>query len=270
VRYTADVTTENVGQMNVFDIVNYLNLGFTIPGGEDVINFWIQETGITSSSIILDVACSTGLVSRFIASKMGCTCFGIDIDPRAIDAANALKKQENLDELLHYEVQDATCLHFDNSLQFSHILFGNALAFIAEKDRARCIESFYNYLSNNGFLLVNNLFYKEEGDPKVLEELAVLFDLKVAGTCNYEYWNSLFEKKFDLIIEGELDNTCNYHLKEGLVRQYVSESLNGSKKFQVLPAYLQDAFFERLLKIRLKGNENHQYLDAKAQVWKKK
>ena len=125
-----DFTTQQISQMNVFDIVNYLNLGFTIPGGEDVMNLWIQETGINSNSVILDVACSTGLVSRLIASKTGCTCFGVDIDPKAIKAANELKKQENIDALLHYEVQDAAYLYFKNSLRFSHILFGNALAFI--------------------------------------------------------------------------------------------------------------------------------------------
>jgi ubiquinone/menaquinone biosynthesis C-methylase UbiE len=245
-------------------------LGLPYRGGEEVINFWVQETGINSNSVILDVACSTGLVSRFVASKVGCTCFGVDVDPKAIKAANELKKQENIDSLLHYEVQDAAYLYFKNSLQFSHILFGNALAFIEEKDRERAIKSFHHYLSDDGFLLVNSLFYKEAGNPKTIKEVASFFSLKVTETCNYAYWNALFEQKFKLIIEGVLDNTCNYHIEKDAVRRYVRDSLNRSKKFQRLSASVQDAFFKRLLKIRLAGNENHRYLDARAQVWKKK
>ena len=125
-------------------------------------------------------------------------------------------------------------------------------------------------MADNGFLLVNSLFYKEAGNPKIIKEVSNLFNLKVDETCDYEYWNSLFEQKFKLIIEGVLDNTCSYHIREDVVRNHVRDSLNRSKKFQRLSVPIQDAFFERLLKIKLKANENHRYLDARAQVWKKK
>ena len=267
---TTLLTEKQIGKMCLFDIVNFLKLSFPVPGGDAVIDFWIQETSINTFSKILDVACSTGFISRSIVKKTGCSGIGIDIDPHAINVANSIKEEEHLDNLLSYSVQDMAQLHFGNSIRFSHILFGNALAFIEEKNRNKAISIFSDYLLEDGLLLVNSMFYKDKGNPSVIADLATMIGLKVHENCNYEYWNELLEKKFILIIEGEMDNVSNYYIDEDLVRLYVEESLSSSKAFRRLPNHIQKCFFNRLLTIRVKSNENHRNIDARAQVWKKR
>lgn len=89
-------------------------------------------------------------------------------------------------------------------------------------------------------------------------------------TCDYVYWNTLFEQDFNLTIEDDLVNVRDYYVSEDALRSYIKKWLKSSKKFPKLPMHIQSAFFERLFTIKLKANENHKYLDSKVQIWRKK
>lgn len=263
------ITEEAVKQMKLFDIVNYLQLTIYPPGGSDALDFWIQETSINVKSIILDVGCSTGFFSRYIAQKTGCMGYGIDIDPNAISAAEELKDKAKLTHLLNYSVQDVSRLYIEGSLKFSHILFANALAFVKENDRPKAISLMSHYLNDHGFLLVNSFFYERQPDPKILEELYSICDLKVSKHHDYAYYNALFESHFRLVTEGDLVDISSYRCTSDILRENIRESLRRSINFQSLPNNIQRSLHERLLEIRLQANENQRYLNSKVQIWEK-
>ena len=263
------ITEEAVGKMKLFDIVNFFQLTIYPPGGSDVLDFWIKETSINTKSIILDVGCSTGFFSRYIAQKTGCVGYGIDIDPNAIIAAEELSYASNLTHLLNYSVQDVSQLYIKSTLKFSHIFFANALAFVEEDNRSKAIALMHHYLNDNGFLLVNSFFYERCPDHEILKQLYSMCDLKVSGHHDYSYYNALFGAHFRLITEGDLVDISSYLSTYDMLKKNISEAFSRSFKFQSLSAHIQRAFYKRLLKIRLQANENQGYLNSKVQIWKK-
>ena len=78
----------------------------------------------TDSTIILDVACGTGLVS-FEAAKKAKNVYGVDIAPSMIEEAKKKTREMEIKNV-EFSVEDAYKLPFDNNM-FDTVICNNAL-----------------------------------------------------------------------------------------------------------------------------------------------
>lgn len=250
---------------NYFDIINTLELTLYPPGGNLTLDFWIEETKICEDSIILDICCSTGLFSRYLNKKTNCFGYGIDIDPKAVNASKNLATK-GYQPNLEYYCQDAHYPEFEN-IQFTHMMVGNGFAFLKDKELA--LNNLLKFLKKGGYFLVNIFYYNDDSiDETLINKLNEICGLCVEKDYDYEYWTSLFQSKLILEMEATL-NTSNYYTDCDYFELQIDEVLNDSEIYNQMLESEKSEIRSSFKYARQLMNENQRYLDSKIQIWKK-
>jgi len=110
-----------IEKCDIFDFMaKYVGLSVLHPGGFISTNKLLDTFKLDDNKKVLDIACGKGTTSILIAKKFGCKVVGIDICPDLIEQAKKISKRNKVDNLIDFQVADATQLPFnDNEFDIS-------------------------------------------------------------------------------------------------------------------------------------------------------
>jgi ubiquinone/menaquinone biosynthesis C-methylase UbiE len=126
---------DSVEKCDIFDFMaKYVGLSVLHPGGFKSTEKLITNLNINGNSRVLDIACGKGTTSILIAKKYQCHVIGIDISPELIQNAQKLAKRNGVDNLVKFEVGDATNLPFQED-EFDITIAQAMLVLIENRDK---------------------------------------------------------------------------------------------------------------------------------------
>ena len=94
----------------------------------------IDKCRISSNSRVLDIACGKGTTSILLARKHQCRVIGIDINEELIEEARKMAKKHKVNNLVEFQVGDATNLSFQDN-EFDATIAQAMLVLIDNKDK---------------------------------------------------------------------------------------------------------------------------------------
>jgi ubiquinone/menaquinone biosynthesis C-methylase UbiE len=154
---------------------------------------WIEWAGVSASSHLLDLACSTGFSSREAYKRVSCTAKGIDLSFSSIKMAEEEAKKIQAESSLSYCVGDAADLPFTDE-EFTHVLGGCNFAFIQERTKA--LAEVHRVLQDGGKLCVANFHYTATPSVDLLNQVEQAIGFRPYAEWTYEWWNSFFDPLF--------------------------------------------------------------------------
>jgi ubiquinone/menaquinone biosynthesis C-methylase UbiE len=126
---------DSVEKCDIFDFMaKYVGLSVLHPGGFESTKKLMTILNINSNSRVLDIACGKGTTSILIAKKYQCHVIGIDISPELIRDAQKLARRHKVDNLVKFEVGDATNLSFQDD-EFDVTIAQAMLVLIDRRDK---------------------------------------------------------------------------------------------------------------------------------------
>ena len=171
------------------DFVGLIRSDNKPPGGEATLDNWIERGQITASSVILDLACSTGYSSRYIAAKTGCSATGIDLSTAAIEVANARRKPG-----CSYHHGNAEDLSRFDAGTFTHIVAGSTFGFI--DDQSRALRECARVLAPSGQLLTSNFYHRAKPPESITGPVAEIIALRREAHRNEKIWREFYQQEF--------------------------------------------------------------------------
>jgi len=212
----------------------------------------------------LDLACSTGFSSRYIARQIPASGIGIDLSAASIDVARANAKREGIEDSFSYICMDACDL---KDLQgFTHVLAGCNFAFI--QDREQALSEVSRVTHPQSYLCTANFHYHRNPPSLLLDQVQESLGWRPNPDWTMEYWSTFFGERYEIIhnevrnltvLEDEvLRNKTRSILfeKPGQVEKYGEETLSA----------IADRFYE----VRRPLNDQRAYQGYSVQVWRKK
>ncbi|WP_246796386.1 class I SAM-dependent methyltransferase [Burkholderia perseverans] len=255
-----------IGRMSYPDLVACIGQDNTPPGADLTLQTWIGNAGIGRSSLLLDLACSTGFSSRFCFEQVGSRSEGIDLSDAAIQVAAQKASAMGASDALNYQVADAAQLLFDDGV-FSHILGGCNFAFIS--DRAAALRECVRVLEPSGALCVANFFYRKAPGNDMLSAVHDAIGFRPDPQWTLDYWRDFF---------GSSGLTCSFEKIEQLaslpmqrlqagIEQYVDRENPFTRR---LSEKVRGAFSSRMSSVRSVLNQQRDFQGVAIQTWRKK
>ena len=116
---------------------------------------------------ILEVGCSTGYITRYVAQKFDCEIVGVDLSEILIELARDESEKLNLANV-SFERASAESLPFvDSSFD---IVYGEAITALVS-DPVMVLEEYRRVLKKGGKVATLDLFMKESLDPEFYQEM---------------------------------------------------------------------------------------------------
>lgn len=254
----------NKNSINYSDFVSFIEAENTPPLGFDALNFWMENSVISSNSLILDLACNTGFSSRNIVLSTNCKGFGIDISNVAIKQAVKKSQQLNIGEKISYIEGNAENLPFDNNL-FTHVIAGCCLSFIADKDKA--LTEVNRVLSHRGKFCVSNFFYKSPPPQNLVHAIENYLGFKPSTDWDIKYWNSIIHNANFQIVQEDIYNIYPQPVSE--IEYLVGITFQKSPMLMDLSVAEYNEFYDYFLSTRLLLNEHRKYQGILLSVYEK-
>ena len=213
--------------MNYANEIGSYNILNTPPGGETTCRVWSQLSQIHESSVLLDLACSTGFSGRIISQLSGCQTYGIDI------SFNSLVSADKNFGSASYIQSAAEFLPFQDSV-FSHIVAGCCFGFFSAPNKA--LLECNRVLHHQGYLLVSPFYYVAPPPNNLLDDVAGIIGYRPCPSRTLEYWRSFFTTHFKMIYDIDLlepivtlddinlyakDKLDHYRLSEAQIKSFV-------------------------------------------------
>jgi ubiquinone/menaquinone biosynthesis C-methylase UbiE len=125
---------DSIEKCDIFDFMaKYVGMSVLHPGGFVSTNKLLDSFNLDKDKKVLDIACGKGTTSILIAKKFGCKVVGIDISPVLIEEAKNLAKKSKADNLVDFQVADATHLPFNDN-EFDASIAQAMLVLIDDKE----------------------------------------------------------------------------------------------------------------------------------------
>lgn len=252
---------DHIKRLSYPDFVAFLGQKNSPPGGMTTLKKWMDFSKITSSSHLLDLACSSGFSSRNIILTVQCKAIGIDVCSSAIQIAQKEAKESHIDKFVTYHVADACYLPFEPK-QFSHILGGCNFAFIS--DRERCLKECQRVLIPEGKLCIANFFYEEKPPENLLDQVYEMIGFRPSSDWNYDWWKSFYSRQFSLEKEEILPLPVQ---TEQQLRQNVEQAIHSSATLSAHNEEVKKVCYDRLLQIRKVLNQHRKYQKFSLSIW---
>jgi ubiquinone/menaquinone biosynthesis C-methylase UbiE len=235
------------------DLLGYLGVDNTPPGGNFTLDYWIEKSEINRRSHLLDLACSTGFSGRNIVLKTGCRGKGVDISKASIEAANNLSIENGIGKNIQFSIGNAEELSFEDRF-FSHVTAGCCFGFIADKQTA--LKETYRVLKDDGYLCISPFFYEAKPDDELLSLIKEHIGYRPDPQRNYDYWKSFFSQYFTLESE-ELFNLPVYSDSE--IEKIVNATITAKSAFRSLNQKDRQYIFDRYYNTRIVLNEHAKF-----------
>lgn len=244
---------EEIGKLELYEFQGYIGT-MTSPtfGGWKGTDRLIELLNIKDikKPKILDVGCSTGYITRYVAQKFDCEIIGVDLSKLLLDIAEEESHKLNLNNI-SFQYANVENLPFsDNTFD---IVYGEAITALVS-DPLKVLSEYNRVLKPDGKIATLDLFMKESLSDKFVEETNEIMS-NVIGTQvkirNFQEWEQIFkESGFNSIkIHDYYEDLFKRHYSFGKtvkliykllyhmivnkeIRQKISPTLKFAKKFQ--------------------------------------
>jgi len=142
---------------------------------------------------ILEVGCSTGYITRYIARKFDCEIIGVDLSTLLLDIAEEESRKSNLTNI-SFKYANAENLPFSDDT--FDIVYGEAITALVP-DPFKVLQEYKRVLKPGGRVATLDLFKKESLSAEFVEETNKLMS-QVIGTQvklrNLREWEQIFKE----------------------------------------------------------------------------
>ena len=142
---------------------------------------------------ILEVGCSTGYVTRYVAQKLDCEIIGVDLSTLLLDIAEEESRKSNLNNI-SFKYANVESLPFpDNTFD---IVYGEAITALVPNP-LKVLNEYIRVLKPGSKIATLDLFMKESLSDEFVEETNEMMS-NVLGTKvkirNFQEWQQIFKK----------------------------------------------------------------------------
>jgi len=199
---------------------------------------------------ILEVGCSTGYITRYVAQKFDCEIIGVDLSTLLLDIAEEESSKLKLNNI---SFKYANVEHLPFSDDTFDIIYGEAITALVS-DPLRVLNEYHRVLKPGGKIATLDLFMRESLDSKFVGETNEMMSavigaqVKIRGFQEweqifnesgfdsikiYDYYEDLFKRHYSFPEKTKLTGKLLYHMtinKE--IRRKIIPLLRFAKKFQ--------------------------------------
>lgn len=175
--------TKRIEDMNYFELLAWLGIGSSHPGGFPATLQNLQTIQILPEEYVLDAGCGTGLTACYVAKTTGCKIIGIDINPEMIEKAAQRAAAEGVSHLIEFKVADVHHLPFADQT-FDWVIAESVTVFL---DKAKVYREFYRVLKPEGRLADHEMALLKELPAQTKQQLEECYG---SGTdpLTYDNW----------------------------------------------------------------------------------
>jgi len=192
-------TNKRVEDMNYFELLAWLGIGSSHPGGFLATQQNLALMQIKPDEYVLDAGCGSGLTACHLAKTVGCRVVGIDINPQFIDKARHRAEREGVSHLVEFQAADVYHLPFAAN-SFDVVLAESVTVFL---DKGNVYREFWRVLKPQGRVADLEMALLQDLPPNVRTQLEQCYG---TGTdpLPFDGWrNALAEAGFE---EVEIKN----------------------------------------------------------------
>ena len=244
---------EEIGKLGLYEFQGYIG-AMTSPtfGGWKGTDRLIELLNIKDMEKpkILEVGCSTGYITRYVAQKFDCEIIGVDLSTLLLDIAEEESRKLNLNNISFKYANVENIPFLDNTFD---IVYGEAITALVP-DPLKVLNEYNQVLKPGGKIATLDLFMKESLSDEFAEETNEMMSnvigtqvkirifqewkqiFKESGFSSikiYDYYEDLFRRHYSFGEKVKLTYRLLYHMtvnKE--IRQKIVPPLKFAKKFQ--------------------------------------
>lgn len=184
---------KRVEEMNYFELLAWLGIGSSHPGGFPATRQNLETIKITPEETVLDVGCGSGLTACHLAKTTGCHVTGIDINAQMIEKASLRAGREGVAPLTEFKTADAYQLPFaDHS--FDWVLCESITVFL---DKVKVYREFLRVLKPQGRIADLEMALLAELPPPLQRQLQDCFGAGVRPLSYTEWTEALTAAGFE-------------------------------------------------------------------------
>ncbi len=170
------VHAEDVEGLLYSDLVGLVGETNRPSGGIVTIQELVMAAMLRSSSLVLEIGCTTGFSSIAIAEITGAKVIGIDVHALALERARSVSADRGVCGI-EFIVADASNLPFEHD-QFDLVWASNVPSFVANR-RADVLAECIKVLRRRGSLALTPIFYRSPPSPEVRRSVERLLGVPV-------------------------------------------------------------------------------------------
>jgi SAM-dependent methyltransferase len=182
---------DSIEKCDIFDFMaKYVGMSVLHPGGFTSTNRLLSFLNLSKDKRVLDIACGKGTTSILIAKKFGCKITGIDISPSLIEDAKKLAKKNSVENLIDFQVADATKLQFNDN-EFDASIAQAMLVLI--DDKVSVIREALRVIKPSGVAGWIELTWQEEPTEQFMKQVSeVICAYCMLNVKMLDVWKNLF------------------------------------------------------------------------------
>ena len=158
-------------EMNYFELLAWLGIGSSHPGGFPATQQNLMALGIKSEDYVLDAGCGTGLTACHLAKTVGCKIIGIDINAQMIEKACHRAEKDRVSHLVKFRVADVNKLPFDDNC-FDWVMAESITVFL---NKVRVYREFCRVLKPEGRVADLEMALLMELPPNLRQQMEECF-----------------------------------------------------------------------------------------------
>lgn len=181
--------SKSVGEMNYFELLAWLGIGSSHPGGFLATLKNLQVLEVKPEEYVLDAGCGSGLTACHLAKTKGCKIIGIDINPQMIEKACLRAQKEGVSHLVEFKLADVYNLPFAEN-HFDLVIAESLTVFL---DKAKVYREFYRVLKPEGRVADLEMVLLTELPANLRRQMEACFG---AGTnpLPFQEWLNVFSQ----------------------------------------------------------------------------
>jgi SAM-dependent methyltransferase len=189
----SSIETKRVEDMNYFELLAWLGIGSSHPGGFPATQLNLQTIQIQSDQYVLDAGCGSGRTACHLAKTIGCKIVGIDINPEMIEKASLRAEKEGVSHLVEFRAADVTHLPFSEN-SFDWVVAESITVFL---DKVQVYQEFYRVLKPEGKVADLEMALLHELPPVLKQQLAECFGSGTNPLSFNEWCQALTQAGFE-------------------------------------------------------------------------
>ena len=247
------LTKKEIGNLGLYEFQGYIG-AMTSPtfGGWKGTDRLIELLDIIDMEHprILEVGCSTGYITRYIAKKFDSELIGVDLSNLLLEIAENEAKQQNLTNV-SFQNGSAENLQFPDN--YFDIVYGEAITALVP-DPIKVINEYHRVLKPGGKLATLDLFMKESLRKEFAEEINKIMSNVIGSKIKiktFQEWTQIFKDSgfkeikikdyYDDLFKREYSSgnmmkiifkTFYYMITNKLIRKKITPTLKFARKFQ--------------------------------------
>ncbi|MFX1501258.1 MAG: class I SAM-dependent methyltransferase [Promethearchaeota archaeon] len=188
------LSKKEIGELGIYEFQAYIG-AMTSPtfGGWKGTDRLIELLKINEMEKpkILEVGCSTGYITRYIAKKFNCEIIGIDVGKLVLEIAREEAQKLNLTNI-NFQTGNVENLPFPN--ESFDIVFGEAITALVSNP-IKVVEEYKRVLKPYGKIATLDLFMKESLSKELIEEINKIMSIVIGAQIRirtFQEWVQIF------------------------------------------------------------------------------